>query len=55
MTFHSNAHEEHYDRHSKALTQFLNAFSQTKPNQVLDPIYTSKTLFSVIKMIRDDV
>lgn len=53
MTFHSDAHEGGYAKQSQALREFLTLFYRANPEQRLDPVYTCKTLFHVIKKIRD--
>lgn len=54
MTFHDDAHEGGYAKHSAELRHFLQLFAKLNPTVELDPVYTCKVLFSIMKKMRDD-
>ncbi|WP_417527058.1 1-aminocyclopropane-1-carboxylate deaminase/D-cysteine desulfhydrase [Marinomonas shanghaiensis] len=49
LFFHFDCHEGGYAKHSPALIDFMRAFAVANPNSPLDPVYTCKSMFAIIK------
>ncbi|SBS34506.1 D-cysteine desulfhydrase [Marinomonas spartinae] len=49
LFFHSDAHEGGFAKHSGPLLEFIDECNAVNPDLPLDPIYTCKTLFYVMK------
>lgn len=49
LFFHSEAHEGGFAKHSGSLLEFIDECNAVNPDLPLDPIYTCKTLFYVMK------
>ena len=49
LKFHSDCHHGGYAKHSEELRGFMKQIAQLNPNLILDPVYTNKALFAIIK------
>lgn len=52
LFFHADCHEGGYAKHSPDLLVFLNAFATANPSIPLDPVYTSKSMFGVLSLMK---
>ena len=55
LFFYSDCHEGGYAKFSPVLNDFLQEFATTNPSQILDPVYTCKSMFAVTKAISEGV
>jgi len=49
LFFHGECHEGGYAKHSLELKRFMREFADNNPDNPLDPIYTCKSMFAVLK------
>ncbi|MBJ7538160.1 1-aminocyclopropane-1-carboxylate deaminase/D-cysteine desulfhydrase [Marinomonas transparens] len=52
LSFYADCHEGGYAKQSKALMDFMADFAIANPEQALDPVYTSKSLFAICKAMQ---
>lgn len=55
LFFHSGCHEGGYAKFSPALHDFLQEFATMNPGNILDPVYTCKSMLAVTNAIKEGV